>query len=147
LTEGVDLYQYRYECWRGGEFSYDESDFCSDTYDILYEQYTCYDASYLYTPQYCEADKLTNPEEPTADIFQECLFDISYFNFTRADICDYAYPVDNEYFGEYNEGCLAYEEYVRNEEELEFTEPETPNETEQPDDEEFTEPETPNETQ
>lgn len=137
LTEGLDLYKYRWECWATGEFSSDD-DFCSETYDILYEQYSCYVNAQIYTPQFCEADKLTNPEEPTAAIFQQCLFDISYFDFTRKDICDYAYPVDNEYFGEYNQGCLNYQDFERlesEEEELAPEDPEEPTETEQEEDE------------
>lgn len=74
---------------------------------------------------------MTNSEEPTADIFQQCLFDINFYDFTRADICDYAYPVDNEYFGQYNEGCLNYEEFVREEELIEPVDPENPNESEE----------------
>ena len=79
LTDGVDLYKYRWECWITGEFTdLPDSDFCSDTYDLLLAQYNCYDVSMIYTPNFCESDKLTNPEEPTADIFEQCYFDINY---------------------------------------------------------------------
>lgn len=65
-------------------------------------------------------------------MFQQCLLDINYYDFTRTDICDYAYPADNEYFGEFNQGCLNYESFKRPERliEDEPEDPEEPTETE-----------------
>lgn len=62
--------------------------------------------------------------------------DIRFFDFTRTDICDYAYPLDNEYFGEFNEGCLNYEPFFRPFVETEPEEPEQPTSVPEDDDEE-----------
>ena len=66
----------------------------------------CYEIAEIYTPGYCEAYVLKNTEfQFSSRVFQECLIDIQQNIFSQEELCDYAYPEDDEYFGDINAEC------------------------------------------
>lgn len=94
FTEGVDLYEYRYNCWDdNGEFVSDDEQ-CQDTLSKLNDRYFCHIDAKIYNGNFCEAEVLseTNYGEPTFELFEACLQKIKYFDYTIDDLCDYVYP-------------------------------------------------------
>jgi hypothetical protein len=45
--------------------------------------------------------------EPNYELFEACLQKIKYYDYTIDDLCDYVYPRDNEYYGEFNADCKS----------------------------------------
>jgi hypothetical protein len=74
---------------------------------LILERYYClYDAE-IYTSSFCESDVLTNPDEPTFDSFEVCYDMINFYDYSIESLCDYVYPAENQYFGEFNEECKS----------------------------------------
>lgn len=64
ITDGIDLYEYRYSCWDfDGTFD-ERNTYCKDAYTTILERYYCYQDASIYKASFCEADRLTELEEP-----------------------------------------------------------------------------------